>query len=56
MEGESAEKEEKAGIHPGNNDFGSFHGVHCVCVYSCIYLCVYGVPLLSCEPQQPSSA
>lgn len=26
------------------------------CVYFSVYLCVYGLPLLSCEPQQPSSA
>lgn len=38
MEGKSAEEGEKAGIHPGNNDFGSFYGVHCVCISAFIYV------------------
>lgn len=52
MDGNIAEKGEKAGIHPGNNDLGSFYGVHCVCIsafihvyvdYLCFLACLYGL-------------
>lgn len=43
MEGKGAQKGEKAGIHPGNNDLGSFYGVDCVCISG--FICVHMVYL-----------
>lgn len=52
MDGNIAEKGEKAEIHPGNNDLSSFYGVHHVCIsafiyayvdYLCFLACLYGL-------------
>lgn len=48
MDGNIAENGEKAGIHPGNNDLGSFYGAHGVCISAFIYVYVDYLCFLAC--------